>query len=192
MRKIIQWVLTSADGYVCGPNGEFDWAPLTPEMAEYSDGLHERIDTFLYGRGVWEMFADYWPQVPSDPDADDRARRFAKLWMETPKVVFSRTLKEVDGNARLISDNIAEEVAALKEQPGKDMLITGGSALPASLTALGLIDEYHVAIHPIVLGGGKPLFGKQDRIKLRMVDTRMVDSQVVIVHYEPSRDSSAG
>jgi len=187
MRKIIQWVVASADGFVNGPNGEFDWAPLTPEMAEYSDRLHDRMDTFLYGRGVWEMMSGFWPEVPSEPDADEHDREFAKLWLETPKVVISRTLERADWNTQVISDNVAEQVKALKEKPGKDILITGGSGMPASLTALGLIDEYHIAVHPVVLGGGKPLFGKQDRLKLRLVDTRTVDSQVQILHYQPAQ-----
>jgi dihydrofolate reductase len=190
MRKIIQWVLASADGYVNGPNGEFDWAPLTPEMGEYSERLHERADTFLFGRGVWDMMAGYWPQVESITD-DEHDRQFAKLWLATPKIVFSHTLEKADWNTRVISDNLAEEVAALKQQPGKDMLITGGSGLPASLTALGLIDEYHIAVHPVVLGGGKPLFGKQERINLRLVDSRTVDSKVVILHYQPAHEASA-
>ena len=115
-------------------------------------------------------------------------------WMNGyPKHVVSTTLQEPLewNNSSLIEGDVAEEVGRLKQQPGKDILITGGSEMPASLTALGLIDEYHVAVHPIVLGGGKPLFGKQDRINLRLVDTRLVDSKVVILHYEPIREGSA-
>lgn len=191
MRKIIQWVMASADGYIDGPNGEFDWAALSPQLGEYSDLLHERADTFLFGRGVWEMMASYWPHVESMSD-DEHDLKFAPIWRETPKIVFSRTLEKADWNTRVIGDNLAEEVAALKRQPGKDMLLSGGSRLPAALTALGLIDEYHISVHPVVLGGGKPLFREQEqRVNLQLVDAQTVDSGVVILHYQPVHEAPA-
>lgn len=185
MRKIIQWVAASVDGYVDGPNGEFDWAAAPgPEFGEYSDRLHERADTFLFGRGVWEMMSGYWPNVESISD-DEHDLKFAPIWLETPKIVFSRTLEKADWNTRVIGDNLAEEVAALKRQPGKDMLLSGGSRLPAALTALGLIDEYHIAVHPVVLGGGNPLFREpEQRVNLRLVQARTIDSGTVVLHYE--------
>jgi dihydrofolate reductase len=192
MRKIIQWVVASVDGYIDGPNGEFDWAPLGPQIGEYSDRLHERADTFLFGRGVWEMMASYWPQAESMSDSEHDLK-FAPIWRETPKVVFSRTLEKADWNTRVINDNLSEEVAALKRQPGKDMLLTGGSSLPGALTALGLIDEYHIAVHPVALGGGKPLFRESEqRVNLRLIDARTVDSGVVILHYQPADGTPAG
>jgi len=193
MRKIIQWVIASADGYVDGPNGEFDWAAAPgPELKEYAERLHDRADMFLFGRGVWEMMSGYWPNVESISD-DEHDRKFAPIWLETPKIVFSRTLEKADWNTRVISDNLREEVAALKRQPGKDMLLTGGSRLPASLTALGLIDEYHIAVHPVVLGGGNQLFHKPEQsVNLRLADARTVDSGVVIMHYEPAQEAPAG
>jgi dihydrofolate reductase len=192
MRKIIQWVMASADGYIDGPNGELDWAPLGPQLGEYSDRLHERADTFLFGRGVWEIMASYWPHVESISD-HEHDLKFAPIWRETPKIVFSRTLEKADWNTRVIGDNLREEVAALKQQPGKDMLLTGGSGLPAALTALGLIDEYHIGVHSVVLGGGKPLFrAMEQRVNLRLVDARTVDSGVVILHYQPAHVAPAG
>jgi dihydrofolate reductase len=192
MRKIIQWVLTSVDGYVCGPNGEFDWAFPSPELGEYSDRLHEGADTFLFGRGVWEMMAGFWPTADAESD-DKHVQEFAPIWRETPKIVFSRTLEKADWNTRVISDNLAEEVTALKQQPGKDMLLTGGSSLPASLTELGLIDDYYVVVFPVVLGGGKPLFREpKQRLDLELVEARTVDSKRVILHYQRAQEKSAG
>lgn len=192
MRKIIQWVMASVDGYIDGPNGEFDWASLSPQLGEYAERLHERADTLLFGRGVWDMMASYWPNVESISD-DEHDLKFAPIWLETPKIVFSRTLEKADWNTRVISDNLSEEVAALKRQPGKDMLLSGGSGLPAALTALGLIDEYHIAVQPVVLGGGKPLFREpEQRLNLRLVDARPVDSRVVILHYQPADGAPAG
>lgn len=192
MRKIIQWVMASVDGYIDGPNGEFDWAQLGPQLGEYSDRLHERADTFLFGRGVWELMAGYWPNAESTSD-NEHDLKFAPIWRETPKIVFSRTLEKADWNTRVIADNLAEEVAALKRQPGKDMLLTGGSGLPAALTALGLIDEYHIGVHPVVLGGGRPLFRElEQRVNLRLIDARTVDSRVAILHYQPAHEAPAG
>lgn len=193
MRKIIQWVVASADGYVDGPDGEFDWAASpNPQLSEYSDRLHERADTFLFGRGVWEMMAGYWPNAESISDSEHDLK-FAPIWRETPKIVFSRTLEKADWNTRVISDNLPEEVAALKQRPGKDMILTGGSKLPAALTELGLIDEYHIAVHPVVLGGGRPLFHEtKQRVNLQLVDARTVGSGVVILHYQPAHEAPAG
>src|SRR6266496_3691300 len=142
MRKIVYWVHVSVDGYIEGPNGEFDWPQLGPELSAYSLGLTERVDTFLYGRVVWEMMAAVWPDMESMSD-DEHNLAFAPVWRAMPKVVFSRSLRgELGWNARVIGERLGEQVAELKRQPGRDMLLTGGSSLAASLTGLGLIDEY--------------------------------------------------
>jgi len=184
MRKIIHFVHTSLDGYIEGPNGEFDWPQMGPELSAYSVRLNDGIDTFLYGRVVWEMMSGYWPQAESMSD-DPHDLAFAPIWRRTPKVVFSTTLQEADWNARVIGGNLAEEVAALKQQPGKDMLLTGGAQLAAALTELGLIDDYRVVVHPVLLGGGKRLFPEgKDRLGLRLVESRTFDSHAVLLHYE--------
>ncbi len=109
---------------------------------------------------------------------------FSRIWKDTPKVVFSKTLKEVAWNSRLVSDDIAGVVAKLKAQPGKDMGI-GGPTLAASLMRLGLIDEYQLFINPVVLGAGAPFFPALDRrIDLRLVETRAFRSGVVYVRYQ--------
>ncbi|MFV2013423.1 MULTISPECIES: dihydrofolate reductase family protein [unclassified Micromonospora] len=188
MRKIIHWVNSSVDGYVDGPNEEFDWAQLGPELGEYADRLHKRADTFLFGRKVWDMMAGYWPNAEETAESEHDLK-FAPIWLETPKIVFSRTLEKADWNTRVISGNLAEEVSELKRQPGKDMLLTGGSELPAALTALGLVDEYHIAVHPVVLGGGRPLFQEPERrVNLRLVEARPADSRTVILHYQPTTE----
>ncbi|MGH3378193.1 MAG: dihydrofolate reductase family protein, partial [Actinoallomurus sp.] len=100
-----------------------------------------------------------------------------------PKVVFSRTLEKAEWNTRVTGD-VAGEVAELKSRPGKDLLLTGGSGLAATLTGLGQIDEYHLVVHPVVLGGGKPVFAKPaERLGLRLMDARTFDSATVILRY---------
>jgi dihydrofolate reductase len=185
MRKIIYWVHTSIDGFIEGPNGEFDWAIFNSELAEYSYALDDRVDTFLYGRKVWEMMSGYWPQADSVDD-DPHTLKFAPLWRATPKIVFSRTLSEADWNTRVVGDDLLGEVTALKQQPGQDLLLTGGVSLAGALTALNLIDEYHIAVHPVVLGGGRQLFGDpKQRLNLHTEATRLVDGQVVVTSYRP-------
>ncbi len=183
MRKIIYWVHASVDGHIDGPNGEFDWPAMGDELSAYSHALDDEVDTFLYGRAVWDMMSGFWPHAEST-STDPHDLYFAPIWRATPKIVFSRTLEQAGWNTRVIGENLAEEVAALKAQPGKDMLLTGGSKLASHLTDLGLIDDYLVVVHPVVLGGGKPLFlPRADRVNLKLADTRSFDNRTVLLHY---------
>jgi dihydrofolate reductase len=186
MRKIIYWVHASVDGFIDGPNGEFDWPVMGPELSAYSEDLDRRVDTLLFGRPVWQMMVGFWPNAESMSD-DPHVASFAPFWRATPKIVFSRTYPGDEWTSRVIDTNLAEEVTALKAQTGRDLLLTGGAGVAASLTELGLIDEYHVAVHPVVLGGGRRLFaGPKERINLRLADARTVDGQVVVKQYRPS------
>ena len=184
MRKIIYWVHASADGFIDGPNGEFDWPVLGPQLSAYSEGLDKRVDTLLFGRSVWQMMVGFWPHAESVSD-DAHVAAFAPFWRATPKIVFSRTYAGDEWTSRVIGTNLADEVAELKAQDGGDMLLTGGVGLAASLTDLGLIDEYHIAVHPVVLGGGRKLFAQPtSRVNLRLVDSQTVDGQVVVTQYQ--------
>lgn len=184
MRKIIYWVHSSVDGFISGPNGEFDWPAFGPELAAYSDWLDEGIDTFLYGRAVWEIMAAHWPDADSKHD-DPHSRNFAPKWRAFPKVVVSRTLTEIGWNGRVVAD--LADVAALKDSEGKDILLTGGARLAASLTAKGLIDDYRVVVHPVVLGGGQRLFPDQEgRLNLELTGTRAFDGKAVLLRYVPA------
>ena len=188
MRKIIYWVHASIDGHIAGPNGEFDWPAVGPELFAYSEAMNEQVDTLLYGRAVWDVMAAYWPTADADPETtDDHARVFAPFWRKTPKVVVSRTLDTADWGARVIGENLAEQVTQLKQQPGRDILLTGGAQVAASLTGLGLIDDYRIVVHPVVLGGGPRLFGEPDgRTALTLLDSRTFDAKTVLLRYKPS------
>lgn len=183
MRKIIHLVHESIDGYIEGPNGEFDWPVMGPELSAYGQTLNTRVDTFLYGRVVWDMMSSFWPQAESlSSDAHDL--RFAPTWRAMPKIVVSRTLTEAGWNTRIVRDDVVGELAALKEEPGKDILLTGGADLAATLTVHGLIDEYHVVIHPVLLGGGKRTFSAaSERVVLALLDSRVFDARTVLLRY---------
>ncbi|HEY0532462.1 MAG TPA: dihydrofolate reductase family protein [Actinoplanes sp.] len=183
MRKIIYWVHTSVDGFVDGPNGEFDWPVMGPELSAYSDSLDERVDTLLFGRPVWQMMVGFWPNAET-MSQDPHTLKFAPFWRATPKIVFSRGYPGDEWASRVIRDDLGAEVTALKAQSGADLLLTGGAGLAAALTDLGLIDEYHVAVHPVVLGGGRKLFAEpKQRLNLRTEGSRLLDGQVVVTSY---------
>jgi dihydrofolate reductase len=185
MRKIIYWVHVSIDGHIAGPNGEFDWPAVGPELFQYSNAMDDQVDTLMYGRVVWEWMSAYWPTADADPEtADAHAKRYAPYWRKTPKIVVSRTLDSADWNASVIGKNLAEEVSALKRQPGNDILLTGGAKLAGELTELGLLDDYRIVVHPVVLGGGPRLFPQsKDRIDMTLVDSRTFDSKTVLLRY---------
>src|SRR5882757_440677 len=186
MRKIIYLVHTSVDGFIEGPAGEFDWPVMGPELSADVRGLDERVDTFLYGRVVWEMMAGFWPRAESLSD-DPHVRYFAPIWRSKPKVVVSRTLPEpesADSDVTVLRGDPAVEIAALKAAPGQDILLTGGTELASVLAAEGLIDEYRIYVHPVVLGGGRRLFLHQkERATLELAESRTVDGRVVAMRY---------
>ena len=116
---------------------------------------------------------------------DPHVAKFAPFWRATPKIVFSRSYEGDDWTSQVIGDNLAEEVAALKAQDGGDLLLTGGIGAAAALTELGLIDEYHIATHPVVLGGGRKLFAEPSaRLNMRLIESRTLDGNVVVSHYQ--------
>ncbi len=183
MREIVYQVHTSLDGCVEGPNGEFDWPAMGPELSGYSHELTARCGEFAYGRKVWEMMSSFWPTAE---DVSDHPHdiAFAPVWRSTPKIVFSRTLEKADWNTRVLNGDLATEVAALKAEEGQDVLLNGGAELPAALSELGLIDEYLVFVHPVVLGGSKrPFTEGAERIGLALVETRVFDGTVVLLRY---------
>lgn len=181
MRKVIYWVHTSVDGYIAGPNGEFDWPELTPELSAYSDELTDRVGLFLYGRVVWDLMAGYWPTADRISDHPHNLR-FAPIWRATPKVVFSRTLEKAAWNTTVTSD-VEGTVRGLRAEEGADMVVTGGAELAGALAALDLIDEYQVVVHPVVLRAGKRLFPIHERIDLKLAETRAFDGRSVLLSY---------
>ena len=169
MRKVILGLAVSLDGYIEGPNGEYDWC-----FTDQDYGLNEffkRIDSLFIGRRSYEMMASMGEQsVPGIP--------------KLKEYVFSTTLTKVKPGAILINGNISDAVRRIKNEPGKDIWLFGGATLTASLLQLGLIDELGMAVHPILLGGGKPLFGNlPNRIPLTLRDTKTYNTGLVYLTY---------
>ena len=184
MRKVIYRMSVSLDGFIEAANGDIGWSAPDPELHQHYNDLDSTVDVELYGRGLYENMTAYWPTADHDPSATEQVKEYARIWRSKPRVVFSTTLQQVEWNSRLVTGNIAEEVGRLKEQPGKHLTV-GGAGLAASFMRLGLIDEYWLYVYPVLLGGGKPMFGPlQNKIDLQLLETRAFGRGVMMLRYE--------
>jgi dihydrofolate reductase len=186
LRNVVLYMFTTLDGLIAGPNGEFlDYDPSDEEMA-FANELFGSADGILFGRKTYEGFVSYWDALdPADACIRKADVEFARIFGNMTRVVFSRTLDRVGGDAILIKDNIAAEVSRLKRQPGRDLLLICGPELLSTLVGLGLVEEFRILVRPMVLGRGKALFGDiPERLQLKLVSTRVFESGVVVHHYQ--------
>ncbi len=182
MRKLIYSMTMSLDGFIAGPDGGIDWSAPDEELHRFHNERTRELGAHLCGRRLYEVML-YWETAEEQPGAAEYELEFARIWKPLPKIVFSKTLKSVEGNARLATEGVAEAVVALKEEPGKDLGV-GGAGLAATCMKLDLIDEYQLFVAPVVLGGGTPYFPALDeRVKLELVETRTFGSRVVYLRY---------
>lgn len=176
MRKIILQLAVSLDGFIEGPDGEFDWC-FTDQDYGMAD-FFKRIDSVFYGRKSYELTLSMQSIADSGMPAFPRLKEY----------VFSNTLKEVKPGAVLVTGDIETEVRRIKTAPGKDIWLFGGANLTASLMSLGLVDEMMLAVHPIILGSGKRLFDKSSgRIPLTLTDTKIYSSGLLMLTYDVKR-----
>jgi dihydrofolate reductase len=177
-RRIILDLAVTLDGFIEGKNGEIDWCMMDPEMGFIR--FLNQIDTILYGRKSYDL----WGQYAQGIEHNDTEKEIWGLIHSKKKYVFSRTQKGIDNTAIFINDNILEEVNKLKNKPGKDIWLYGGASLMTTFIHLGLVDEFRLSVHPVILGEGKPLFMDiQQRLNLKMVNTRKFSSGVVQLIY---------
>jgi dihydrofolate reductase len=187
MRRVTYSMSVSLDGYIVGPDGGFDWTVPDEEVFRFATEEVRGVGVHLLGRRLYETML-YWETADQDPSLGFSTREFAALWKALPKVVFSTTLSAVQGNARLASGGLAEEIARLRAEPGKGDIAIGGATLAAEAAALGLIDEYRARIHPVLVGGGTPFFPQRERrVGLEHVETRTFSSRVVYLRYRVVR-----
>ena len=170
MRKVILGLAVSLDSYIEGPNGEYDWC-----FTDQDYGMKEffkRIDAMFIGRKSYELMQSIGDEsVPGMP--------------KLKEYVFSTTMKDVKPGTEIIRENIEEEVKKIKNQPGKDIWLFGGASLTSSLLNAGLVDEIGMAVHPILLGSGTPLFSNiQKRIHLKLADSKTYNTGLVYLTYE--------
>jgi dihydrofolate reductase len=188
VRKIVAFIVQTVDGYYEGPNGEFDWTNIDAEFNEFSIEQTSSFDALLFGRITYEGMVAYWTSeeaVQFDPE-------ITRLMNDTPKIVFSTTLERADWTGtRLVSENVDEEVAKLKAEPGRDLAIFGSIDLTRRFLEAGHLDELRVMIHPVLLGAGHSLVhGLRARVPLRLIDSRVFASGNVLLTYEPVRDGN--
>jgi dihydrofolate reductase len=180
MRNLIYAINLTADG-CC----QHDKVGGSEEMLDYYTNFFQDIGLIVYGRKTYELMIPYWPDVINAPTSVKAEVDFAQAFGAIDKVVFSRTLENVEANARIVRENLADEILKLKQLPGKNISV-GGVDLPSQLIELGLIDEFYFVVHPFIAGEGRRLFdhaGLPERLSLKLVDTKNFKSGAVALHY---------
>ena len=187
MRKMFSFMMTSADGYHADPGQALDWHNVDQEFSQFALAQLREAGTLVFGRVTYEGMAAFWP-TPAGEESDPEV---AKAMNTTPKIVISRTLPQATwAGTRIISDHAEEELAKLKQQPGKDIVIPGSSTLTAGLLQTGLLDELRIMVNPVILGQGRSLFAGAGRTGLKLLKTRQFTSGNVLLYYRA--DSTLG
>src|SRR6266540_6648201 len=161
MGKVIYSMNVSLDGFIETPDHSLDWVAMDEELHTWFNDEARDTAAFLYGRRLYEVMTAYWPTAESDPAATPAMLEFARIWNAKPKIVFSKTLSSVVSNSRLATGDVAEEVGKLRGEFDGDLSV-GGATLAAAFIERGLVDEYRLMIHPVILGAGTPFFPKVD------------------------------
>jgi dihydrofolate reductase len=187
MRSVTYSMGVSLDGYIVGPDGRFDWTVPDEEVFAFVTEEIRHVGVHLLGRRLYETML-YWETADQDRSLGDAELEWAAIWKPLPKVVFSATLATVQGNARLASGGLAEEIERLRAEPAGGDIAIGGAALAAEAAALGLIDEYRPRVYPVLVGGGVPFFPQRERrVDLELAETRAFKSGVVYLRYRVAR-----
>ncbi|GAA2782766.1 dihydrofolate reductase family protein [Kitasatospora paracochleata] len=183
MRKIILQMSISLDGHIEAPGRRIDWHRVDEELHRHLNEELRGAGAFLSGRVTYELMAAYWPTADAGPDCPPVMADFAAIWRRMPKVVYSRTIDHADWNTTIRREVDPDEVRALQAEPGGD-LVVGGADLAAAFLAHDLVDEYRLYVHPVAIGGGKPLF-PADGVErpVRLLGTRTFGNGVVRLHY---------
>jgi dihydrofolate reductase len=183
MRKLIAAINVTLDGF-CDHTAMI----ADEELHQHYADLLSNADTILYGRITYQLMESYWPSIVKNPTGDKATDGFAVIIDNIPKIVFSHTLKNVEWeSAKLANRDIEEEVLELKQQPGKDILV-GSPSLIVTLTQRGLIDEYQLCVHPVIVGNGLPLFKNiNNKTILKLLKTKSFNSDAITLYYEPTK-----
>ena len=182
MAKLIYSAITSLDGYVADEDGNFDWAAPDEEVHSYVNDLERRVGTYLYGRRMYETMV-YWETAHTLADEPPSIQDYTQIWQAADKIVYSKTL-EVPSSARtrIERDFDPEAVRQLKASSRRDISV-GGPELAARAIEAGLVDEFHLFVTPVVVGGGKASLPHRVRLKLELLDERRFGNGVVHLHY---------
>lgn len=187
VRKLIYGMNLTLDGYIAAAGDDISWGGPSNELFQWWLDQERASSLSLYGRKLWETMSSYWPTGDQQPNATPAEIEFARTWRDTPKVVFSSTIDKVGWNTRLVTGDAIAEITRLKAGDGGPMSI-GGATLAGAAMRAGLIDEYALATHPVLVGGGTPYFTSLDSwVNLNLVETRTFPDGVVLTRYETRR-----
>jgi dihydrofolate reductase len=188
MKKLIVSNWLSLDGYISGPKGELDWILGDGQLAQYETALMEEADTTIFGRTTYEQLSGYWSAVPNNPQAMDWEKPYAKMINAAHHIAVSRNIAKAQwGKSTIWRDIDPKSVEALKAGPGKSILMFGSASIVQQLSKLGLVDEYQLLVHPLLLGGGTRLFdGIEARTKLQRVSAEPFDSGITKLTFRPA------
>ena len=185
MRKLVLFAHISLDGFAADIHGGLGFLSYNQELQQFADELVKTVGASVYGKNTYQLMQGYWPTVLADPTASQPELDHARWVEQIPKIVFSTTLPSADwNNTTLINGNVVEEVNKLKQQPGLDLVIFGSPGLAKNLMHLGLIDDYKLTLHPVLLGEGIRLFDSPIAMsKLTLLASKPLGSGVVTLHY---------
>jgi dihydrofolate reductase len=187
MGRVLYLMNVSVDGYVETPDHSLDWGKVDDELHAWFGDRQRETAVSVYGRRLWEVMAAFWPTGEANPASTEPMREFARAWNTTPKVVFSHDLESVQHGARLVRGDVGEELAKLRAEFDGEIAV-GGPTLAAQFIERGLVDEYRMVVHPVVLGAGTPYFPPgMSRVNLRLTETRAFASGVMYLGYEAGR-----
>lgn len=193
MRKIVVQMMLSLDGFFEGPDHDLSWHLVDEELHAHFNAHLSTMSAFLEGRVTYQLMEEFWPTADQDPGNPPTMHEFAGIWRRMPKIVYSRTLREVGPGASLRSAVDPGEIRELQQQPGGDMTL-GGVDLVETFRELDLVDEYRLYVNPVVVGRGRRLFETADeQTSLELVESRPFGNGVVLLRYAvPRSGGSAG
>jgi dihydrofolate reductase len=182
MAKLIYSAITSLDGFIADESGNFDWAAPDEEVHAFVNDLERPVGTYLFGRRMYEVMVA-WETMPTSPEQPDVSRDFAEIWRSADKIVYSRTLQAVSsGRTRIERDFDSDSVRRMKALAARDITV-GGSDLAAQALRAGLVDECHLFLTPVIVGGGTPSLPSHVRLQLELLDERRFGNGVVYLRY---------
>jgi dihydrofolate reductase len=187
MRKIIVSMWTTLDNFVAGPDDEMHWLRVDSGVMAYEQSLVDGAEMLLLGRSTFGDFAGYWPKAARSPDTEPAERRYARRVDEMKKIVVSASGQVAEWrNTELLSTLDEKEIGALKRGGDGSIVMYGSLSVADALTSLGAVDEFHLLVHPIVLGAGKPMFDKARPVTLELLSAEPFESGVVLMKYRPA------
>jgi len=183
--KLIYLMNVSLDGFIETPDHSLDWSIVDDELHTWFNDQTRTLDASLYGRRLYEIMAAYWPTGEENPESTETMREFARIWNPMPKIVFSTSLEHVEHNSRLVHGDVGTVLDDIRREFDGDMGVAGPN-LAGQFVRRGLVDEYRLVVHPVVLGAGTPFWPELDApLSLRLVDRHTFASGVELRTYVP-------